>query len=168
MGDDIQTIKAGILEIADIIVVNKADNPGKDTTVKALQAMLRLGHPTRVYHHGVMMDTPEVVTTPAALWQPEVLETIATTGDGVTAVVDAIERHQAFLRESGQWLEREKERSRQEIEKLLTARFIARLTQAVPQAERNALVTAVADRRLDPYSAVAQLLAQMQSAELTP
>lgn len=165
MGDDIQTIKAGILEIADLIVVNKADRPGKDGTVRALRAMLHLGQPARVAHHGQLMDVAGVADAAAdeVAWQPAVYETIATTGDGVAAVADAVERHRTYLQTSGGWTQREMARSRQEIEQLLTARFIARLTQAISQSERDALVADVAERRLDPYAAVTQLLELMET-----
>lgn len=166
MGDDIQTIKAGILEIADIIVVNKADRPGADGTIKALQGMLHLGHPTRSLHHGAVVDVAGIPDDqPAPLWQPQVFATIATTGSGMETVVEEIGRHLTFLRETSHWIEREKDRSRQEIEQLLTARFIARLVQLIPQHERDAVVAEVAARRQDPYAAVTQLLAEMRSAD---
>ncbi len=166
MGDDIQTIKAGILEIADIIVVNKADRPGADITVKALQTMLQLGHPARTVHHGTVVDVAGVPDEQSALsWQPQVLESVATTGSGVDDVVDEIGRHYTYLRETGRWFEREKDRSRQEIEQLLTARFIARLVALIPQHERDAVVADVAARRQNPYAAVSQLLKKMMSAD---
>jgi LAO/AO transport system kinase len=164
MGDDIQTIKAGILEIADILIVNKADKPGKDGTVKALQAMLRLGHSTRVLHHGIVVDVAGVDDVqPAAYWQTPVVETVATTGSGIVELSERIDAHHAFLHETGLWFESEKARSRQEIEQLLTMRFIKQLTRSIPQSERDALITAVARREQDPYSAVSSLLKRVGS-----
>lgn len=150
MGDDIQTIKAGILEIADIIVLNKSDRPGRESTVKALRAMLRLGHSTRA-----RPDHPE------SYWHPALQETVAINGEGVPELVLTIQRHWEHLHATGEWLEREKDRSRQEIEQLLSNYLLRRLAQAVPQAEREGLVAAVAQRQLDPYAAVAQLSAQL-------
>ena len=150
MGDDIQTIKAGILEIADLIILNKADRPGHESTAKALQTMLRLGHSTRA-----RADNPE------NYWPPILLETVAINGEGISDLVAAIERHRVYLQTTGEWLEREKDRSRQEIEQLLTSYWLRRLAMTIPQAYREELVTAVATRKLDPYTAVAQLSAQL-------
>lgn len=150
MGDDIQTIKAGILEIADIIVLNKSDRPGRESTVKALRAMLRLGHSTRA-----RADHPE------SYWHPVLQETVAINGEGIPDLVQTIQRHWEHLHATGEWLEREKDRSRQEIEQLLSNHLLRRLARAVPQAEREGLVAAVAQRQLDPYTAVAQLSAQL-------
>lgn len=150
MGDDIQTIKAGILEIADIIVLNKSDRPGRESTVKALRAMLRLGHSTRA-----RADHPE------SYWHPALQETVAINGEGIPDLVQTIQRHWEHLHATGEWLEREKDRSRQEIEQLLSNHLLRRLARAVPQAEREGLVAAVAQRQLDPYTAVAQLSAQL-------
>lgn len=159
MGDDIQSIKAGILEIADILVVNKADNPGVSRTVKSLETMLHLGHNTRTMHHGQLMETAEI--SPPLLWQVPIQETVAIEGKGVAALVDQIQAHHTHLRESGEWEEREKNRSQREIEQLLQNRFMRRFQTAVSQTQRHQLITAVAARELDPYTAAAQLFAQL-------
>lgn len=83
MGDDIQSIKAGILEIADILVVNKADRPGAARTVKSLQAMLHLGTLGGTRHHGpIVSQQPAVDARTGGAWQTAVYETIATDGKG--------------------------------------------------------------------------------------
>ncbi|MCP4361600.1 MAG: methylmalonyl Co-A mutase-associated GTPase MeaB, partial [Chloroflexi bacterium] len=120
MGDDIQSFKAGILEIADILVVNKVDRPGADKVVRSLEMMLHLGPAGGTRHHGRSQQTP----TPTAngqegKWQIPVQPTTAVTGDGIADLVDLIDRHQAYLLTSGGWLQREKERARHEIEQLL-------------------------------------------------
>ncbi len=85
LGDDIQAIKAGILEIADIIVVNKADRPGVENTEKALKSMLDLAHPTqRVFaHHGQYMNAALPDKAENNIWIPPLQRTIATDGKGI-------------------------------------------------------------------------------------
>src|SRR5512143_3586349 len=112
LGDDIQAIKAGILEIADILVVNKADRPGVENTERALRSMLELAHPVqrRYLHHGQAMtilahDDPSPDT-----WNVPIQRTIVTDGTGIPELVVEIERHEAYLRGSGNWSERERAR----------------------------------------------------------
>jgi LAO/AO transport system kinase len=168
MGDDVQSIKAGILEIADILVVNKADLPGANRTVRSLEMMLHLGTPVESFespppnhdddHHGGLVG-PELVTAgrSAARWVVEVLQTTATTGAGVEDLAAAIERHYDHLRTSGEWVRREQVRGAAEVERLLRDRFIARLAANVPAAERAALIVDVVERRIDPYTAADRL-----------
>ncbi len=172
MGDDIQSIKAGILEIADVLVVNKADRANKGATVKALQMMLHLNPAgTRVRHHGTMMavdpvpgSTDGAATGEMPVWETPLLETVATEGRGIPELAVAIERHRGHLRQTGEWQTRETDRSRQEIDQLLQERFMAHLRRAVPAGEREAVIAAVASRALDPYTAVGQLLATARLA----
>lgn len=161
LGDDIQSIKAGILEIADVLVVNKADRPGAANTVKSLRAMLHLGQERSLRHHGRAMGAvePEVAGKP---WRIEVFETIAVEGGGVERVVEQIVAHKAYLKESGEWLERERERSEQEIQQLLQAQFMKRLQEAIPLNEQTKLIGAVARREIDPYSAVERLFEKLE------
>ncbi len=166
MGDDVQSIKAGILEIADILVVNKADQPGANRTVKSLEMMLHLAMPAPIdsdpahrddSHHGQWR--PNEMARAGTGWDVPVLQTTATTGAGVAELVAAIDRHRAHLQASGGWALRERARSQGEIEHLLRDRFIDEMVARVPAADRDALITAVAERRLDPYSAADQLFA---------
>jgi len=181
MGDDVQSIKAGILEIADILVVNKADRPGAGRAAKSLEMMLHLGletatasdrahHGADVAHHGAdATPAPATPSTndgrpPVAGWATPVLQTVATTGAGVEVLADAIEQHNAHLTTAGQRAVRDWERSRDEVEHLLRDLFMDRLRAAVPAAERARLIADVAERRLDPYSAAEQLLAGASNA----
>jgi LAO/AO transport system kinase len=148
MGDEIQSIKAGILEIADILVVNKADKPGSSNTVKALRMMIHMGMRSR---NG--RDTPQ--------WNIPVLETTAHEGGGIEALADAVQAHYDYLKESGEWQTRERIRSRQEISQLLQNRFMAQFQNAVSQQQQESVVEAVVERKLDPYTAVAQLFEQI-------
>ena len=113
LGDDIQAIKAGILEIADILVVNKADRPGVENTEKALKSMLELAHPTeRVFkHHGTYMNvSAPKQNVDQTLWIPPIQKTVSTEGKGIPELVEAIARHVAHLRSSGDWTSRERTR----------------------------------------------------------
>ena len=87
MGDDIQAIKAGILEIADILVINKADHPGVKNTEKALRGMLDLGRTARG----------------AEEWIPPIQRTVATQGSGIAELAETIQRHRGYLQRTGEW-----------------------------------------------------------------
>ena len=145
MGDDIQTSKAGILEIADLLVVNKADRPSARQTVQALQMMLDLGH----RHNDNRAD---------ASWQVPILTTVATTGEGVEALVDQIQAHYDYLQRSGRLQAREEARAAQELEQLTRQLLWRHVLAAVPAAQRQALSVAVARREIDPYRAAEQLV----------
>ena len=161
MGDDVQAIKAGILEIADILVVNKADRPGVENTVRALRAMLDLGHRMRaVPHHGQRLVQDDGGTPPAYdFWSVPILKTVAAENQGLDAVADAIESHGEHLRESGQRQERERQRVEADLIDRLREPVLARLLAAHSPAALADVVDRMAARELDPGSAVAELLA---------
>jgi LAO/AO transport system kinase len=164
MGDEIQSIKAGILEIADILVVNKADRPGADRAVRALKMMLHLGPVGGTRQHGRLSANPSSENgSPQSGWDIPVLETVATEGKGMDALASMLGKHMAYLRESGEWLKREKERSWREVEMLLQLRFMSQFQASVPLETRDSLLTAVARREVDPYTAVNQLLSKTES-----
>ena len=161
MGDDIQSIKAGILEIADILVVNKADRPGKLSTVKALRAMLQLGHGTRVNHHGQILGDGAAVadsTRSDAFWQPPIVETVAVESEGIVNLSDTINEHLTYLKQSGEWQQRERERIGRFIQQLLVERIIGRIETTIPAQQNSDLISAVVHRKLDPYTAASNLL----------
>ena len=161
MGDEIQSIKAGILEIADILVVNKADRPGADRTVRSLKMMLHLGPVGGTRQSGrISSIIPQ--DNGRAAWDIPVLETVATEGKGMTALAEMLARHMTHLRQSGEWLQREKERSWREVEMLLQLRFMSQFQASVPQEMKDGLLTAVAERKVDPYTAVQQLFAKTE------
>jgi len=171
MGDEIQTIKAGILEIADILVVNKADRPGADRTVRALKAMLQMGaggrNGQRMMHHGQEMglmgvgdNGPESQGFPHGSWRVPVKVTVATEGKGIGDLVASVSSHLTRLRATGEWQARELARSRQEVGQLLREEFISRLTMSVPTDTREQVIASVAARKLDPYAAVDRLFAE--------
>jgi LAO/AO transport system kinase len=158
MGDDIQSIKAGILEIADILVVNKADRPGAASTVKALRLMLHMGQRQQ---GAAVREATGGEEDEAPAWKVEVIETIATEGVGVADVAERIAAHRAFLEQSGLWQQREAERSRQEVEQILQAHLAARLQECIDPGERDRLIQAVAGRQVDPYAAAERLFGQL-------
>src|SRR5512146_2590386 len=121
LGDDIQAIKAGILEIADILVINKADRPGVESTEKSLKSMLDLAHPTpRVYmHHGQRMEADAPQKPGMDLWLPPILRTVSLDGTGVPELAAAIAHHAAHLRQSGDWTARERLRLEAELDTLI-------------------------------------------------
>ena len=169
MGDEIQSIKAGILEIADILVVNKADRPNADRVVRALKGMLMMGKRTKssavVNHHGKLMDVEEDISEfshNGDEWEVPVFETVATEGIGITPLVDCIDAHREHLLESGEWALREQIRCRKELNQLLTQKLMTQLEYSVSQDEHNQLITSVARREMDPYSAVDELYRQVK------
>lgn len=169
MGDEIQSIKAGILEIADILVVNKADRPGADRAVRSLKMMLHLGPLGGTRQSGRILAESATESagtnngTPAAGWDIPVLETVATTGQGMVPLAEMLVKHMVHLRQSGEWLRREKERSWREVEMLLQLRFMSQFQASVPHEVKEKMLTAVAERKVDPYTAVHQLLDKTES-----
>lgn len=144
LGDDIQAIKAGILEIAHILVVNKADLPGATRRVAQLEAMLSMG-------------------SPDAAWTPPVLQTVAYRGDGVEELADAIERHWAFLSAEGRLEAFRRRQAEQEFEEALRFEAMRMLRERVLDPERQAeLVERICQRELDPYSAAGKVLAAIR------
>ncbi len=136
-GDDIQALKAGIIEIADILVVNKADLPGADTLVSQLQALLSLA--------------------PPGARRPPILRTIATTGQGIPELADAIEAHRRELEESGALEAQRRDDARHQILAQAQAILLERIRRNTPDEELEKLVERVATRELDPHSAAEEL-----------
>jgi LAO/AO transport system kinase len=160
LGDDIQAIKAGILEIADIFVVNKADRDGANRTAASLKAMLELGHamPHRLLHHGLLMAVEAVEDTSPSSWSIPVLKTTALNNEGVAEVGAAIDRHYQHLVESGELAEREQTRLTDELEKRLQLELTRRLLKRVPPSELSELIAKLVNRTLAPYNAVEFIL----------
>jgi LAO/AO transport system kinase len=141
-GDDIQAMKAGIIEIADVLIVNKADHPGADVLVSQLQALLSLA--------------------PAGSRRPPILKTTAIKGLGLGEVADAIAEHRSWLEASG---EMERQRARNARHQVLTkarAILLEKIRAATPEEQLEALVRRVADRQLDPHTAAEELAAAVE------
>ncbi len=144
MGDDVQAIKAGILEIADILVVNKADLPGADRTLTMLRSTLEAFRPARAEE--------------GEQWEVPVLATSAVRGDGVADLAAALDRHRKFLASSGRLPQRQRERARLEVETLLREHLAARWLAQQPDGRLEAALEKVVARELSPRQAVAVLL----------
>jgi LAO/AO transport system kinase len=139
MGDDVQTLKAGLFEVADLYVVGKADLPGADRTAAALRAMLSL----EPEHDG---------------WRPPVLKTSAATGEGVAALADAIDQHVAWsAADPVRHRRRAEARARYELERLLREELLRQMRDRLGEADLIAAASAIAERRDEPYAAVGRL-----------
>ncbi|MGH2509192.1 MAG: methylmalonyl Co-A mutase-associated GTPase MeaB, partial [Ktedonobacteraceae bacterium] len=145
MGDEVQAIKAGILEIADIFVVSKADRPGSDQTVAELAMMLSLD-PTRRQHDK---------TQP--YWKIPVLKTSALKNQGMLELTDTLQEHRTYLTESGMLANRSQRQVRSEIEALVLHTVTNILKQQVNQEEWQQLVEDITTRARDPYSVAGEL-----------
>lgn len=141
MGDEVQAIKAGILEIADILVVNKSDQPGAEVTVRALRVMMELGG-----------SRGQGAGGRGAVWQTPICQTVATDGQGIAEVVAAIDRHRAHLQASGELKTRERERVTNELQGLLRETLLARLMADLGDGNFDAAVERVMARESDPRS----------------
>ena len=138
-GDEVQAIKAGILEIADILVVNKADQPRADTTARQLAAFLTLGRDEG--------------------WEVPVLQTVALKGQGIAELADAVDRHRSFLETSGRLEEARRHRARRQLLALAQEELLARvLASAEADGQVERLVEAIARREMDPHTAVERLI----------
>jgi len=156
MGDDIQAIKAGILEIADVLVINKADYPGVENTERALRSMLELAHPVR---RPSLADAPHEDDPDAPIWIPPILRTVATETTGIPELAAAIQRHRQHLESTGGWQQREHERLVAELHILLRESLLQRWMAEVGSAAYQQVLDSLLSRQISPRQAVQQLLA---------
>jgi len=162
LGDDVQAIKAGILEIADVLVVNKADRPGANATVRALTEMLKLAHPSQetIMHHGRRMVLSSSVAQKheGHLWIPPVVQTVAIDNQGIDNLAAAIARHRVYLEETGEWQIRDRVRLQSELENMLREALMRRWREGVTAEIYRQVMEDVFARRMAPADAVAILL----------
>jgi LAO/AO transport system kinase len=142
MGDGIQAAKAGILEIGDIFVVNKADREGASSTARELRQMIALS----------VEDSSE-----GEHWQPPVLTSVASTGEGVPEVAEAIDEHQRWAAGHGELVRRRRQRAREEIAATLTGIVRRRLDSADIAARVDQVADEVAQGRMDIHNAARDL-----------
>jgi LAO/AO transport system kinase len=171
MGDEVQAIKAGLLEVADIVVVNKGDRPGAQRTAAELRAMLTIGASPRVagVSHAdvagaVAGGTGTVRPQPK---RPEVLVTTATTGDGITELLAAISRHRQGLQETAAGVPVRRARAAALVWALVGDRVRGRLLAPDLAASTAATLDAVVRHDLDPYAAADALLAALVAEQST-
>lgn len=141
MGDGIQAAKAGILEIGDLFVVNKADREGAGNTARELRHMISLAQ-----------------REPGA-WRPPVLQTVASRGEGIDKEAEEIDKHFAWAQSSGELERRRNRRAAEEIEAIAVATLRSRIGDLGGHEQRDLLAAAVAAGSLDPYAAADQLVA---------
>lgn len=162
MGDDIQSIKAGILEIADILVVNKADRPGADQSASYLRSMVEMGYARSIVngrHHLEDSLNGSMDESASAAWIPPVLKTVASEFRGISELSDAILAHAAYLRQSGQWHAKDRLAIQANIRRQLIAEWSKDFHQNVPTELIDSLVERVQHRAISPNEAVRELLA---------
>lgn len=159
LGDDIQAIKAGILEIADVLVINKADRPGVEITERALRSTLELAHPTKrlTRHHGQTMSVKESKVD-AVIWIPPINKTVATEGKGIAELAESIAKHVAHLRQSGDWAARDRARLGSELDTLIREELMSRFLENVQPEKYEEVSERVLNRNLSPYEAVKVLM----------
>jgi LAO/AO transport system kinase len=171
LGDEIQSIKAGILEIADVLVVNKADRPGAENTQRILKAMLDLAKPSEALYHHPRCQLPDApfavpeqllpaVDETATRWLPPVLPTVASTGAGVSVLLEAIDRHAAYLRETGEWQRRASDRLQVELQSRVQAALVAHWRAGISDETYQRIFVELSEQRLTPAQAVEILLGQ--------
>ena len=141
MGDDIQAMKAGLLEIGDIFVVNKADKPDADDVVDQLRLML------------------DMRSAPDGAWNPPIIKTVAINGEGVSELVDAFYAHRDYLAESGKFDEHNVEHEYQFFRRLVMEMAADKIYDTVEDLPAyNNLLHNLRDRKIDPYSAAEILI----------
>jgi LAO/AO transport system kinase len=145
MGDEVQAIKAGILEIADIFVVSKADRPGAEQTVAELAMLLSLDPQRRLHDKS------------KPYWRIPIVKTSALKDQGISQLVDAIEQHRAYLDESGMLTQRSHRQVSSEVEALVISSVLSALRNAVSKEEWQQLLEDITSRQRDPYSVASEL-----------
>lgn len=167
MGDDIQAIKAGILEIADILVVNKADQPLADLTMRTLQANLDLAHPhssvLREYIHHRPSAFKPLKIEPNQIksderWIPPILATVATQGEGLGPLWEAILAHKKYLEAHNLWQQQEAVRLQEELNDLLLQEFAFKWRASVDDSRIESVLSGLLARQFSPHQAMEKLL----------
>ena len=162
MGDDIQAIKAGILEIADILVINKADYPGVEITERALRANLDLAHPSahvfRYFSNQITIPFETIDSKGTLAWEPPIVKTIASENKGIEELVKAIFQHRKFIQDNGDWKQREYFRINSEVNAILQEQFIQRWRLSVSEQYYREVLTLVYNKAISPWDAVQKLL----------
>jgi LAO/AO transport system kinase len=168
MGDDIQAIKAGILEVADVFAINKADREGVDRTERELRAMLELRDPGRHAGehdeaHRFAPAAPAPLTTDDPAWGPPIVRTVAVRGTGVDELVKAVDRHRVHLETTGTLAIREAVRARTEFLALLRERVLASALRRLEREEGqlDELAARIARREADPYALAEDVAARL-------
>ncbi|QLG63448.1 methylmalonyl Co-A mutase-associated GTPase MeaB [Halorarum salinum] len=166
-GDDVQMLKAGILEIGDVFVLNKADMDGAERTVAELEEMIHMRENPAANlatgHHGPVdedeMAEVAIDDADGEAWDPEVVETVATAGEGIDDLLEALAAHRTWLEESGALSTKARDRYAEEIRQLLRSDAASLLEEELDERGGvDALAERVVDRETDPYSVAAEVI----------
>ncbi|HOX44751.1 MAG TPA: methylmalonyl Co-A mutase-associated GTPase MeaB [Myxococcota bacterium] len=176
MGDEIQAIKAGILEIADVFVVNKADREGADRTVRELEHMLDLGRGVRptlaeLMHHGgkVALAAAEEERVAPEAWVPRIVKTVAFRGEGIDGLMEAIDAHRAEYLRASQEPDFQRARLRQEFLEIYRRTLIARgWSYLMSEDHLGRIVDKMRTRVRDPYSLADEAVADLGARPPAP
>lgn len=161
-GDDVQMLKAGIFEIGDVFVVNKADLPGSDSTVKELQEMIRTREDYTADENDTTIGTA-IEHTGDAGWEPQLVETVAKSGEGVDELVSVLQDHADYLTDSGERTQRARSRYAEEIRTHVREDVRHLIAQEIEdQGGLDELARAVERRETDPYTIADELLAAIE------
>jgi LAO/AO transport system kinase len=170
LGDDIQSIKAGILEIADILVVNKADRPGADQSMRYLKSMIDMGYrplASSAGKHKLADSLPQSENAEpddfSSLWLPPVLKTTARESTGIEELVTEILKHQGFLKITGRWQLKEAWTLREIVRKRIEATLVRDFFQNLPDGLLDEMMIKVVSREISPTTVVRELLTYNQT-----
>ncbi|MCB2210130.1 methylmalonyl Co-A mutase-associated GTPase MeaB [bacterium] len=164
LGDEIQAIKAGILEIADVLVVNKADRPEAQNTARALQAMLEMAQssgslpPAAKHLRRMKKDISTVTPKEESGWQPPVRLVTATEGKGIGQLVDDIQAHQTYLAQSGLWQAKEAYRLQRDLDSLIRDALHQTWQESRDPKKYEAVLDQLIEKKINPLEAVALLI----------
>jgi LAO/AO transport system kinase len=167
-GDSVQANKAGLMEIADVFVVNKADRPGAEQTAHDVEAMLDLTRgprPSGASRARVGGADPAADRGDQERWRPPVVATVGTTGEGTDELWDAIAAHRRHLEAAGLLAARREARLRDEVALVVEQRLRARAEALLADADRAAIEAGLADRSLDPWAAADRILGEASTTE---
>ncbi|MCP4542143.1 MAG: methylmalonyl Co-A mutase-associated GTPase MeaB [Chloroflexi bacterium] len=145
MGDEMQALKAGLMEIADVLVVNKADRPGAANTARALE---------------MVIDRNARGTKDETVWRPLILQTVALDGTGVSEVLETAAAHREHLQTCGLWVQREQSRVETELFSVLQQELLGRVLTRVGEEQMQAWVARIAAREVDVYAAMQAIIGE--------
>jgi len=158
LGDDIQALKAGLMEVADIFVVNKSDLPGTDNVVSTLRSAIALAAGQMRYaghHQPVFSDLPAPISlqTVHPIWSIPVMEAVALHDEGIDELLDVLQSHRDYLRESGTWFQRDRMRIETDLVSLIKQALFQHLLAGLPDGGWEELLERVVEREIDPLTA---------------
>ena len=173
LGDDIQAFKAGLLEIADILVVNKADRPGATQTVRNLHQMLDIGHHIMKkewvgHHQNEMTEINQSVEVEdeVTLWTPPIVKTVATRGEGINELWSSVQLHLEYLQDSHQLVDWKRTQLANELCERVEKALIHQFWSQLDKDRYNQVLMQLEEQMIDPYSAVEFLLSGLMTDQM--